>query len=113
MDTQEKEYNILDSFKSMSPSYMYLNDKSLISNWLFILYKYFKNPRKDLYGYRQQYKSLAEYWLKHGVHHHSYNDPIIKHGQKMWDEYLEMFERIEEVDYRSWGLSHFKKLSYL
>ena len=92
---------------------MHFSDSFLVENWLFMLRKLFRNPKKNLYGYRRRYKSIAKYWLHYGKHDTDSGDSIIAIGQKMWDEYLEMFIKSEEGDYRAWILAHYKQLSYL
>ena len=102
VNNQENSNYIRELFGSILPGRIFLRDKDLIQDWLFTLRNLFRNPKKELYGYRKQYKSLAKYWLQYGEHCHDCSDPTIIRGQKMWDEYLQAFRKIDENGVRFW-----------
>ena len=88
----EEKFNALDSFKSMMPGFIPLDDKDMLEKWIFIYRKiWFKNPESRLYGYKQCCKAIAKYWFKHGQHSSPHNDPNVMHAQIMWDNYIKKF----------------------
>ena len=96
-------FDALEAWKSMMPGRICFSDKSLVSNWLHNLREpEFENPGGVLFGYEQRFEEIAEYWLRHGKHDSGRNDPNIADGQKMWDEYLLLFVKIEQEDYWRW-----------
>jgi hypothetical protein len=73
------------------------SDAGLVDSWLDMHRKnWFENRENGLYGYELRARALAEYWLAQGEHGPDYNDNNLIYLQKMWREYLEMFECEEE-----------------
>jgi len=75
-------------------------DEKLIEKWLSPKRKaWFENPKNDLFGCEERFRAIAEHWLYHGKHGPDYDDRRIMYGQRMWDEFLELFteENTKEV----------------
>ena len=70
-------------------------DEQLVEKWLSMHREHwFNNPINGLFGYEQQYRAIAEYWLKNGKHGEDYNDHYLIYGMKMWDEFIGMFAAV-------------------
>ena len=112
----EERISALDCFKSMMPCSLksmesltlksrkqpkrrvkVFTSKALVKNWLSIHREtLFKNPKSAFYGCEQQFKTIAEYWLKRNGHHTPCNDSNIIQGQKLWDDYIKMFVLLDD-----------------
>ena len=69
-----------------------LTDEMLVEKWLAMHREFwFEMPTNDLFGYEERFRGIAEHWLYHGTHGPDYNDHRIMYGQRMWDEFLELF----------------------
>jgi len=99
MKNEKSKTDIWETWNSMKQGDKYLNDKSLIDDWLFMIRILCKDTKISFSGYRRQFISLAKYWLKYGEHDTSCGDPVIIHGQKIWDEYFEIFVKIEKGEH--------------
>jgi hypothetical protein len=67
-------------------------DSGLVENWLNMhMENWFYNTANDLYGYVEQARAVAEYWLKNGKHGEDYNDKNIIYLQGKWDSYVECY----------------------
>jgi len=87
----KNESGTWEEWVSMKQGDKYLNDDSLIYDWLYMIRQICKDTKISFYDYRRQFKSLANHWLQHGKHDTSCSDPVITDGQKLWNEYFEMF----------------------
>ena len=76
-----------------------LDDKSLVESWISMHREsWFNNPTNGLYCCAGKAKAVAEYWLKHGEHGTDYNDHALIYLMNSWDEYVEMYTRIDNDD---------------
>ena len=80
--------------KMVSPVF---DDEGLVNDWLNMHREHwFNNPQNGFYGYENHARGIAEYWLVNGEHGQDYNDPAIIRLMRYWNEYLELFELIED-----------------
>jgi len=70
-------------------------DEQLVNKWLDDNDHWFSTPTNSFFGKREQFRAIAEHWLRTGEHGEDYNDPVIIRGQSYWDDYIDMFS--EEV----------------